>query len=215
MISTILKYRILFYALAVSLLLGSWEVIALHYLQKDAAQYRQQVEKRNYYQGPEHSLSRTLNRLYPKSADSLFMRGVSTGFKNNHFLSGCQFFKEATATGARHNEDLFQKITICLERENADDKTIQQAVDRWRQNFPHGQKPYFMRFQGFNGRFPDKAAEKALKSNPHVQYLGIQLGDVQYDGIQTGDVAFRLSGSKVDIRAIRDSLEQAGFISHE
>lgn len=214
MIATIIKYRILFYALAISLVLGSWEVLQLQYLKKDSQGFSQQIEQRNMYQLPERSLSHTLNLLYPEFADSIFLRGVATGFQNRNFLTGCQLYDQAAATGVKHNEELFQKITVCLERSNADDETIQLAVDRWRKNFPGSRQfPYFMSFRGFQGTGrPEQAAQRALESIPYVQYLGIQYVGLANE--QTGEVMFRLAGSEVKIRAIRDCLEQAGFISH-
>ena len=214
MTSTLIKYRILFYALFVTLLLGSWEIIALQYFKEDSSGYSQQVENRNTYQLPEQSLSHTLNLLYPEFADSIFLQGVSTSFQNRNFMTGCQFYDQALDTGVKHNEELFQKRTICLERTGADDETIQLAVDRWRQNFPNSRQfPYYMSFRGFQGTgSPEQAAQQALKLIPYVQYDGIQA--VELADVQTGEVMFRLSGRDVQIRAIRNRLEQAGFISH-
>ena len=214
MIRIIIKYRILFYALFVTLLLGSWEIIALQYFKKDSSGYSQQVEHRNTYQLPEQSLSHTLNQLYPEFADSIFLQGVSTSFQNRNFMTGCQFYDQALDTGVKHIEELFQKRTICLERTDADDETIQLAVNRWRQNFPNSRQfPYYMSFHGFQGTgSPEQAAQQALKSIPYVQYDGIQA--VQLANVQTGEVMFRLLGRDVNIRDIRDRLEQAGFISN-
>ena len=214
MTSTLIKYRILFYALFVTLSLGSWEIIALQYFKEDSSGYSQQVENRNTYQLPEQSLSHTLNLLYPEFADSIFLQGVSTSFQNRNFMTGCQFYDQALETGVKHIEELFQKRTICLERTGADDETIQLAVDRWRQNFPNSRQfTYYMSFRGFQGTgSPEQAAQQALKLIPYVQYDGIQA--VELADVQTGEVMFRLSGRDVQIRAIRNRLEQAGFISH-
>ena len=214
MISTIAKYRILFYALFATLLLGSWEIIALQYFKQGSNGYSQQIEHLNTFQLPEQSLSHTLNLLYPESADSIFLQGVSTGFQNRNFLTGCQLYDQALDTGVKHIEELFQKRTICLERTGADDETIQLAVNRWRQNFPNSRQfPYYMNFHGFEGTgSPEQAAKQALKSIPYVQYAGMQA--VQLANVQTGEVMFRMSGNDVNIRDIRNCLEQVGFISH-
>ena len=90
MTAIIAKYRILLYALSVTLLLGSWEIIALRYYKKDDSNYSQQLENRNIYELPQQSLSHTLNVLYPQFAETLFLQGVTTGFKNRKFMSGCQ-----------------------------------------------------------------------------------------------------------------------------
>jgi len=194
--------------------LGSWEVLQLQYLKKDSKGFSQQIEDRNTYQLPEQSLSHTLNLLYPKFADSIFLQGISTGYQNRNFMTGCQLYDQALATGVKHNEELFQKQTICLERTQADDETIQLTVDRWRKNFPNSRQfPYYMSFRGFQGTgSPEQAAQRALQSIPYVQYDGIQA--VELANVQTGEVIFRLSGSDVKIRVIRNRLEQAGFISH-
>ena len=214
MTSTIAKYRILFYALFLTLLLGSWEIIALQYFKEDSSSYSQEVEHLNTYQLPEQSLSHTLNQLYPEFADSIFLQGVSTSFQKRNFMTGCQFYDQALSTGVKHIEELFQKRTICLERTGAADETIQLAVNRWRQNFPNSRQfPYYMSFHGFEGTgSPEQAAQQALKSIPYVQYDGIQA--VQLANVQTGEVMFRLLGRDVNIRDIRNRLEQAGFISN-
>ena len=214
MTATIVKYRILLYALSVTLLLGSWEIIALRYYKKDDSNYSQQLENRNIYELPQQSLSHTLNVLYPDFAETLFLQAVTTGFKNRNFMSGCQLYDQALDTGVKHIEELFQKRTICLERTGADDQAIQQTVDQWRQNFPNSRQfPYHMNFRSFEGTgSPELAAQQALKSIPYVRYDGIQ--PVQLENIQTGEVLFRLSGQAVNIRDIRNCLEQVGFVSH-
>ena len=53
MTATIVKYRILLYALSVTLLLGSWEIIALRYFQENDSNDSQQLENRNIYEFPE------------------------------------------------------------------------------------------------------------------------------------------------------------------
>ena len=65
-------------------------------------------------------------------------------------------------------------------------------------------------FQGTGN--PELAAQQALKSIPYVQYDGIQA--VSLEATQTGDVIFRVSGKNVNIRDIRNCLEQVGFVSH-
>jgi len=210
----IAKYRILLYALSVTLLLGSWEIIALRYYQESDGNYSQRLENRNIYELPQQSLSHTLNVLYPNFADTLFLQGVTTGFQNRNFMTGCQFYNQALDTGVKHIEELFQKQTICLERIGADEETIQQTVDQWRKNFPNSRQfPYHMNFRGFQGTSsPELAAQQALKSIPYVQYNGIQA--VQVANRKTGEVLFRLSGQAVNIRDIRNCLEQVGFLSH-
>ena len=214
MTAMIAKYRILLYALSVTLLLGSWEIIALRYYQESDGNYSQRLENRNIYELPQQSLSHTLNVLYPNFADTLFLQGVTTGFQNRNFMTGCQFYNQALDTGVKHIEELFQKQTICLERIGADEETIQQTVDQWRKNFPNSRQfPYHMNFRGFQGTSsPELAAQQALKSIPYVQYNGIQA--VQVANRKTGEVLFRLSGQAVNIRDIRNCLEQVGFLSH-
>ena len=214
MTATIVKYRILLYALSVTLLLGSWEIIALRYFQENDSNDSQQLENRNIYEFPEQILSHTLNVLYPDFVETLFLQGVTTGFQNRNFMTGCQLYDQALDTGVKHIEEPFQKRTIRLERTGAGDETIQQTVDQWWQNFPNSRQfPYHMNFRDFQGTGnPELAAQQALKSIPYVRYDGIQ--PVQLENIQTGEVLFRLAGKNVSIRDIRNCLEQVGFVSH-
>ncbi len=205
------RYRILFYALGMVVLLGAWEVITLQPFNTDGKDYAWELELRNTFQDPGVTLSRSLLELYPDNADAIFLQGLRQSHSQNDFLTGCQYYRKAYQTGVTHNEDLFHYMIDCLEREQAAPEVHQQVVTAWRRNYPHSLRPLKLRFADFRGiGDPMMVAAGALETSPGLQVIST---DRRTDarGLIVQDVYIRVSGPVLEVAPARQLLIEAGF----
>ena len=214
------RYRILFYALGIVVLLGSWEVFTLKYFSRDAKGFARQLEMRNQHEDREldlsrsvqQSLSRSLQELYPDNPDAIYLQGLQQAYASDEFLVGCHYYLKAANLGATHNEELLIAVINCLERQQKDPGEIQLAVTRWRRNYPHSSNfPLQLRFAGFAGvSDPARVAELALQSSRTLKVLGCNPVK-DSGGNLVLDVYLRVSGPEIDVAAVRKRLVEAGF----
>ena len=205
------RYRLLFYALGILVLLGTWEVITLQPFNTDGKDYAWELELRNTYQGPGVTLSRSLLELYPDNADAIFLQGLQQSHSQNDFLAGCQYYREAYQSGATHNEDLFHSMIDCLEREQADPAMLQQVVTSWRRNYPHSRRPLKLCFADFRGiGDPTRVAAGALETSPELQVIHSQRR-TDARGLIVLDVVIQVSGPVLEVAPARQLLLEAGF----
>ena len=205
------RYRILFYALGIVVLLGSWEVITLQYFSADGKDYARELELRNTYQDRELSLSRSLQELYPDNPDAVFLQGLQQAYSRNDFLTGCRYYLQAARTGVVHNEDLLYTVIDCLVRQQAEEELLQQAVSTWRRNYPHSRRPLKLRFAGFGGNGdPARTAARAIEPSQVLEVLGCEQRQ-DAGRLLVLDVYLQVNGPELDVKAARRSLLEAGF----
>lgn len=207
------RYRILFYALGIVVLLGSWEVFTLKYFSADGKDYAKELELRNTYQDRELSLSRSLHELYPNDPDAVFLQGLQQAHSRNDFLTGCRYYLKAARTGVVHNEDLLYTVIDCLVRQQAEEELLQEAVSAWRRNYPHSHRPLKLRFAGFAGRGnPSQTAARAIGASRVLEVLGCEERR-DSGGLPVLDVYLQVNGPKLDVNSARQLLLEAGFQS--
>ncbi len=205
------RYRLLFYALGILVLLGAWEVITLQPFNTDGKDYAWELELRNTYQDSGVTLSRSLLELYPDNADTIFLQGLQQSYSRNDVLTGCQYYKEAYQSGLTHNENLFHYMIDCLEREQADPAMLQQVVTSWRRNYPHSRRPLKLRFADFRGiGDPTRVAAGALETSPELQVIHSERR-TDAGGLIVLDVVIQVSGPVLEVAPARQLLLEAGF----
>ncbi|MEE2685679.1 MAG: hypothetical protein VYB09_05165 [Planctomycetota bacterium] len=205
------RYRLLFYALGILVLLGAWEVITLQPFNTDGKDYAWELELRNTYQDSGVTLSRSLLELYPDHADAIFLQGLQQSHLRNDFLTGCQYYKQAYQSGVTHNEDLFHYVIDCLEREQADPAMLQQVVTAWRRNYPHSRRPLRLRFADFRGIGDAmRVAAGALETSPELQVIHSKRW-TDARGLIVLDVVINVSGPVLEVAPARQLLLEAGF----
>ena len=205
------RYGILFYALGIVVLLGSWEVITLQHFTADLKDYAHDVELRNTYQNSGVTLSRSMQELYPDNADTIFLQGLQEAYTRHDFLTGCMYYMKAYRFDVSHNEDLFYHVIECLERQQAEPETLQQAVTAWRRHYPHSKKELKLRFADSPDLWnPTKVAARALEASGTLHVTGCKR-QTDANGLVVLDVYIQVSGPVLEVAPVRQQLLDAGF----